>query len=525
MNRTSWAAKSMLVAMGAALATPPAAQGMSHKDHGDMAAPKTPMILNGYGDGGFKITTANPKAQAYFDNGMQLDAAFAHKAAHEAMEESVRLDPQCAMCRWGLAWVSGPTINFTKSEDEIADLAKTVDEAERLAKKSGTDRERELIGALKLRYHDGGGNQPGDLAFAKAMTALAARYPTDKEIGTIAAAAWLMSGPATPEGQELDSKVAMPMLERILAEDPNYTPAIHFYIHASEGAGQPAKAEAYADKLAALAPNASHLVHMPSHTYYWVGRYEDAAKTNMRAVEIGMDNAKRLGLALPDGIWNLPYHGHNVTFGIGGALMSGDSTIALKLARPLVARAAAREADSTPMIFSLLGYAAMARFAPAAETLALPEPKSAYIRSSWHYARGEVFAAQGDIARLRTEIAGIEGVKGAVNRDDGSFQAAQVPLIARAVLTGRVAMLEHRYADAAAIFREAAELQENPDFRLFSDPPVWWYPVRRDLAAALLASGDRVGARKEIVDSLSLWPRDPVALALRSKLEARTAAR
>jgi hypothetical protein len=514
-----------LAANAALLAVPAAAQDAMHMNHADSAAPKAPVILDGYGSGGFPITTSNARAQAFFDNGMQLDAAFAHKAAREAMEEAVRLDPGCAMCLWGLAWVSGPTINFTKSEDEIAELAKTVGEAEKVARTKATDRERALIAALKLRYQDGGGNKPGDLAFAKAMTVLANRYPDDKQIGTIAANAWLMSGPATPEGQVLNSKLAMPMLERILARDPNYTPAIHFYIHASEDAGEPAKAEPYADKLAALAPNASHLVHMPSHTYYWVGRYEDAAKSNLRAVELGITNAKRLGLPLPDGLWNLPYHGHNVTFGIGGALMSGDSKIGLALARPLVARAAAREADSTPMIFSLLGYAAMARFAPSAEVLALPEPKSPYVRSAWHYARGEVFAARGDSARLRSETAGIEGISGPNSRDDGSFQAAQVPLIARAVLAGRAAMLEHRYHDAAIAFREAAELQENSDFRRFSDPPVWWYPVRRDFAAALLASGDRAAARREIESSLALWPKDAVALSLLSKLETRTAAR
>jgi tetratricopeptide (TPR) repeat protein len=394
-----------------------------------------------------------------------------------------------------------------------------------LAKIHGTERERALITALKLRYHDGGGNQPGDLAFAKAMTVLAARYADDKQIGTIAANGWLMSGPNTPEGQELDSKIAMPMLERILALDPNYTPAIHFYIHASEGAGEPAKAEQYADKLARLAPMASHLIHMPSHTYYWVGRYEDAAKANMRAVELGIENAKRLGLPPPDGIWSLPYHSHNVTFGIGGSLMSGDSTIGLALARPLVTRAAAREADSTPMIFSLLGYAAMAEFAPPTEVLALAEPKSPYIRNSWHYARGEVFARQGNLAGLRAETAGIQGIPGPTSRDDGTFQAAQVPLIARAVLTGRAAMIEHRFEDAAASFREAAELQENSDFRAFSDPPVWWYPVRRDLAAALLASGNRTAAREDLEASLKLWPRDPVALALLSTLETRAPAR
>jgi tetratricopeptide (TPR) repeat protein len=514
-----------LTALAGILSVPASGQSMQGMAHADTAAPKTPMILNGYGNGGFAITTGNAKAQAFFDNGMQLDAAFAHAAAREAMQESVRLDPQCAMCRWGLAWVSGPTINFTKTEDEVAELAKSVDEAQRLAKDHGTDRERSLIAALKLRYQDGGGNKPGDLAFAKAMTALSAHYPDDKQIGVMAAAAWLMSGPTSPEGQELDAKLAMPMLERILAKDPNYTPAIHFYIHASEGAGEPARAERYADKLTALAPRASHLVHMPSHTYYWVGRYEDAARANQHAVELGIENAKRLGLPLPDGIWALPYHGHNVTFGIGGALMAGDSAIGLGLARPLVARAATREADATPMIFSLLGYAAMARFAPAAEVLALPEPKSPYVRSAWHYARAEVFAAQGDAARVRTEILGIEGIKGPTNRDDGTFQAAQVPLIARAVLTGRVAMLERRYGDAAAIFREAAELQENPDFRLYSDPPVWWYPVRRDLASALLASGDPAGARREVEASLKLWPRDPAALAVLSKLGVSSASR
>ena len=109
------------------------------------------------------------KAQAFFDNGMQLAHAFAHKAAIEAMDEAVRLDPSCAMCLWGQAWASGPTINFGKSEDEVAKLAEIADKAAELAKANGTDRERALIHALQLRYKNGGGGKPGDLNFAKAM--------------------------------------------------------------------------------------------------------------------------------------------------------------------------------------------------------------------------------------------------------------------------------------------------------------------------------------------------------------------
>jgi hypothetical protein len=104
-------------------AAPLCAQSAMPMDHGDTVAPKTPMLMPGYGGGGFKITTSVPQAQAFFDNGMQLAHAFAHKAAIEAIQEAVRLDPKCAMCLWGQAWAAGPTINFTKTEDEIAKLA------------------------------------------------------------------------------------------------------------------------------------------------------------------------------------------------------------------------------------------------------------------------------------------------------------------------------------------------------------------------------------------------------------------
>ena len=95
------------------------AAGMSHggaagMSHGDMAVSKTAMIMPGYGMGGFPVTTKVPRAQAFFDNGMQLAHAFAHKAAILAMDEAVRLDPACAMCLWGLAWASGPDRKSTR---------------------------------------------------------------------------------------------------------------------------------------------------------------------------------------------------------------------------------------------------------------------------------------------------------------------------------------------------------------------------------------------------------------------------
>jgi len=519
--------KLLCVAAVAALAASPlSAQSDMHMGHSDTAAPKTPMILDGYGGGGFPITTSNPRAQAYFDNGMQLAHAFAHKAATEAMEEAVRLDPHCAMCLWGQAWASGPTINFGKSEDEVAKLAELADKAADLAKVHGTDRERELIHALQLRYKNGGGGKDGDLHFAKAMAVLANKYPDDKEIGVITADAWLMTKAETADDWKLNSELAMPLLEHVLKLDPNYTPAIHFYIHATEGAFVPALAEPYADRLASLAPKASHLVHMPSHTYYWVGRYEDAAKANMRAVELGIDNAKRLGLGPPDGVWGLPYHAHNVTFGLGGALEAGDADIALRLGKPLVERSQAR-AEGSPysQMIAANGYYAMARFAEPAEVLALPEPRLPFLAAAWHYARGEAFARRNDAPGVRKEAAAIHGISGELSKDDGSLQAQTMTFIARNVLVGRAAMLEGRPGEAATAFAQAAELEEGDDFKSVADPPAWYYPIRRDLAAALAANKDEAGARREAEAALKFRPKDPGTLALLSTLGVATAAR
>src|SRR6202012_1899144 len=112
---------------------------------------------------------------------------------------------------------------------------------------------------------------------------------------------------------------------------PDDTGAIHFYIHATEMNGFGGQAEAYADTLQRLAPSASHLTHMPSHTYYIVGRYEDAERANQSAIELDIANATRQGLEGDP--WKLTYHSHNVQFATGAALMSGDGPAALAQAK------------------------------------------------------------------------------------------------------------------------------------------------------------------------------------------------
>ena len=502
-------------------ATPPLDAAAMPMCSGDMTAPKKAMILAGYGNGGFPIRTGSPKAQAFFDNGMQLAHAFAHKAAIQAFHEAARLDPNCAMCLWGEAWASGPTINYPIPSEDQVKLEAMALRAQALAV-NGSPKERELIAALVLRYQEGGGKGPGDRAFATSMAALAAKYPIDDEIAVIAADAWMI--PSAQNNSTANIGKAVALLEAVLRRNPDYTPAIHFYIHATEMAGYPARAERYADRLASLAPSAAHLVHMPSHTYYHIGRYQDAVDANVKAVALGIANAKRLGLSEPDGVWDLPYHAHNVQYGVGGALISGDAKDALALSDPLIAAAQIskrKELGVFPQMVAGTGYFAEARYADPHKVLALPEPSLPYVKAYWHYARGEAAARLGDAALVRKEAGAIPQHVGPEKPDDASDGAARMMRIAHLVLDGRAAMLENKPAEALVAFKAAAKMQETKAFLSFSDPPAFWYPVRRDMAAALLAMGKPKDALREAETTLEAVPREPVTLALKAEAEAK----
>ena len=464
-----------------------------------------PLLLLHRGNGGFAITTAMPQAQAYFSNGMELAAAFDHAEAIAAMAEAVRLDPACAMCRWGHAYTLGPNLNNSKTIEERAEAYGVAREARRLAAKIGTPMERALIDALIERFRPKGTEQDRDRAYFAAMKAIAADYPQHDEVQVLAADAAFAAGFGPDE-----MGYAISVLEPVLARRPDHTPAIHFYIHATEVFGEPARAEAAADRLGAMELEANHLAHMPSHTWYWVGRYQDAADANRRAVLIGHDQAH--GEA---GEWDLPYHAHNVVFGLGGALMAGDSRTALMLARPLVEYVQDLEsADPWRELLSAAGYFALGRFDDPQAVLALPEPRLPYLKAARHYARGEAYAFIGDAAGMRAEIEAIPARIGGVGPNGETGAPDQMLAIARAVLSGRLAMMEGRYSDAAAAFAEGVQVEETDDFQRFRDPPAFWYPVRRDLARALWAAGDREGALREAEKTLQVRPLDPGALVL-----------
>ena len=479
-----------------------------------------PKILAGYGTAGFKVSNASPEAQAFFENGMTLAHAFAHKPSIAAMTEAARLGPDCAMCVWGEAWARGPTINYPVDKKTAAELAALADKAAGLVK-GETPRERALIAALQLRYKKG-----GNAAFAKAMDDLARAYPDDNEIAILAADALMITafwdhGETNPNVIPAMNR-PIELLQAALVRNPDDTGAIHFYIHATEVAEVAARALPYAERLQALSPAASHLVHMPSHTYYRVGLYTAAKRSNEDAALIDKANAVRQGLTGPDDVWKLGYHGHNVHFAIGSALMDGDGVGALAQSKSVLARIPSlTPKDSFPQVVTASAYAAYGRYADPAEVAALADPGKTlpFVRAMWRYARGEAAARRGDAGAIRAEAVEVQLTDAQLKAfGDMKPQAKAIVEIARLVLLGRAAMLENDPSTASRHFKHAAELQKTR-LREYTDPPIWWYPIQRSYAAALLEAGQPQRALTEAQASLARFPNDPLTLVVIARAE------
>ncbi len=455
-------------------------------------------IESGMGTGGFGVATASPSAQAWFNYGITLFHAFYHEDTKRAFDKAVDADPRCAMCLWGRALSHGPMANFEVSD---AELKSALEDARKSLALARNGREKLLATALVRRY-----SRAQDIAaerdFAAELMKAEATGPYTPDIRLLAAEVLLT---AHRRGDNAAPAEAMAIIEPILRKDPANTGAIHYYIHATEFAGHPALALAYAERLQSLAPKASHLVHMAAHTFLRVGRYEDAAAINASALAVDADHLT--DTATP----GLPsvalYYGHNLSFGMAGAVMSGDRALALKFADH-VHRAYADGDFAKDEMSDEEGrrYIIYARYDPD-RMLSLPEPAadSPVTRALYHYGRGEAFAVRHDAAGLSREAALVTGDAPAV-------------VVARGVLAGRLAMLQGHYAHAAEAFETAAAKQDTLLTTGF-DPPPWWYPVRRSAAAAWLLDGQFAKAADTASASLKAWPADPLALLVLSRAE------
>lgn len=481
--------------------------------------------------------TASPAAQKYFNQGVNLVFGFNHAEAIRSFREAARLDPDCAMCWWGVAYALGSNINLAMPQDAVAPAWAALQNARMLAAKA-SPREQAWIAALAHRYSSDPKADRGLLneAYAQAMKQLVAQYPDDLDAATFWAEAMMDTQPwdywqadgMTPKGHGGE---IVAVLEKTIARAPNHPGALHLYIHSVEASTTPERAEVAADRLLKLMPGAGHVVHMPSHIYYRVGRYADAAKSNEDAALV---DEQYIAACKAQGYYPAGYYGHNIHFLWTSSEMEGRYQAAIDAARRLVKAVDAPNLAKQMSIAELYNFTpvvTLMRFGKWSEVLAEPAPDPSFTLDTamWLYARAFAHANTGDVAAARADRAKLVALQKAKFERYDAFGVPARGMIAVALssVDGEIARKSGDLPGAVAAFRkaQAAELALP-----YTEPAYWHRPVSHLLGAALLEAGKPAEAEAVYRESLKSYRRDGWALtglaqALRAQGKAADAAR
>src|SRR5262245_52935680 len=359
-------------------------------------------IHPGLGSYHHPITTKNPEAQKYFDQGLTLLYGFNHAEAARYFRRAAELDPEAAMPYWGLVLSIGPNYNDTAVDEKRAKA--TYDAVQNAVERAPTAsaREQDYIRALVQRYPSPNGQSDWKqfhMNYSNAMREVAEKYPDDLDAATMFAESlmmlrpwqlWTLDGKPAPGTLEL-----VAVLESALRRNPDHLGANHFYIHAVEASRNLERAIPSAMRLMTLVPGAGHLVHMPGHIFLQTGDYDLAAKTNVNAVAADKAFVQRTGAT---GMYPLMYWTHNIHFIAYARAQQGRYDEAKQAALDMVENVG--DADLGMQMlegFHLYPLMVDLRFHRWDAILQTPEPREGrkLLRAFRQYARAMALAGQG----------------------------------------------------------------------------------------------------------------------------------
>ena len=489
------------------------------QDHASHSKPAAIELVTGLGDLHHPVSTQNPEAQKFFDQGLRFIYAFNHDEAARSFEHAAELDPKLAMAYWGVAEAVGPNYNDPADPDRYKKAHDAAQEAVDLSSGAAPS-EQAYIQAMAKRFPADPNSDLKKAAedYRDAMRQVSRRFPDDLDAATLFAESGMNLHPwglwhqdGTPEA---GTEEIVATLESVIKRDPNHLGAIHYYIHAVEASNNPERALAGANKLASLAPGAGHIVHMPAHIYIRTGDYEAAVKTNEQAAEVDRAYLKATG---EQGIYPMMYYSHNLHFIAICGSMNGRYAEARKNADLLAANVGPHVKEMPPLEgFMTIPMAVEVRFHHWNEILKMPAPDPAMNTATffWHFGRGLALAGTGKISDAEAEYKFVSAAE-AATPPDVIFQmpinnkAKDIMKIAENVLGAKIAIVKKDNPAAVSLLREAVAIQDKLNY---GEPPDWFYPVRENLGGALLMSGDAAGAEKVFRDDLDRNPRNPRSL-------------
>jgi hypothetical protein len=475
--------------------------------------------MQGMGNHHHAIATTSPEAQRYFDQGFDLVFGFNHEEAVRSFRRSAELDPRAAMPHWGIAWALGPNYNLDVDDDRAKQANTAIAQALALSK-AGPEAERAYVDAMAIRFPMEAKPDRTALArkYADAMRALSRRYPDDLDAATLYAESlmnlrawklWSLDGTPADRTEEI-----VAVLESVMARDPNHLGANHYYIHTVEASPAPSRALTSAMRLNSLAPAAGHLSHMPAHIYARTGDHAAAARANEAGAKADREYFK---IAPADSFYGLAYYTHNLHFLADSEMMQGNLAGARKAAAE-VAEKLAPHTQMMPMVESLITMqtSVLLRFGRHDDILASKEPPTDHPVEVawWRFARGVALARAGKADQAAAERVALVEASAKVPAEalfggTGLESARNILALATLVLDARIAWARGSQAEAIRLWTNAVAAADKVPY---DEPPIFFYPVRESLGAALLLGGKAEEAERAFRDDLARHPRNARSL-------------
>ena len=482
-------------------------------------APQVPPLIPGMGNHRHPIVTASSEAQLYFDQGFNFVFGFNHEEAVRSFRRAAELDPNAPMPHWGIAWALGPNYNLDV-DDARADQANiAITQALKLSV-GGSDIERAYIEAMAVRFPMTPKPDRAALArkYSDAMRDLSRKYPDDLDAATLYAESlmnlrawklWSLDGKPAERTEEI-----VAVLESVLARNPSHLGANHYYIHTIEASPTPGRGLPSATRLDRLAPAAGHLTHMPAHIYARVGDQAAAARAN----EAGAQADREYFMIAPaDSFYGLAYFTHNLHFLADSEMMRGRLAGARRAAGE-VADKMAPHTQMMPMVESLITMktAVLLRFGRHDEVLALASPPADHPVEVawWHFARGVALARTGKADAAAQERMALAETSAKVPAEalfggTGLESARTVLALTSIVLDARIAAANGSLPDAIRLWTSAVAAADKLPY---DEPPIFFYPVRESLGAALLLNGKAEEAERVFRVDLARHPQNARSL-------------
>lgn len=281
-------------------------------------------IIEGIGSSDITVTSKSEKARAFVKQGFALRHCFWFNESLRSFRDATKEDPTCAVAWLGVyVAIENPWYRLysAKKESEYA-----IQRAVSLVG-SASDLEASLIAVYRAKSAGS-----TDKKFFSDLEQVIKSHPKSNETKLLLAGHMIQTclGQYDEDGNpQGEFKRAVELASEVLNSDPNSPGAHHYIIHGYEGSPYPEKALKSADALGKVAPKSAHMVHMPGHIYFRVGKYQRAKEVFQRSIELGDQYAKDLNApATTD--WN---YSHNLQFASANLLEMGQIKEAKKLAK------------------------------------------------------------------------------------------------------------------------------------------------------------------------------------------------